>query len=222
MTSELRSGGRGGGAGSNGLWFGLLIVLVCGWAVALLFVTIGGWPDVRGLIVADAQTVKRDRVGQSGADDADAGEALAVQLSNSVAQQADAWEMRACLPQIARISDFLTAGQTYTALSQRIRKDAGEGSFSATIAARDQAGLDTISTLVSVPAGDQTCPSSYQTVAAFDERCDGVQVTHFSTFTEELAFGDRIQARHNGQGSYAYFLPFGRSGCVIVKTQMLD
>ena len=207
--------------GLRKVWLGLLIVLVCGWAAALLFVTVGGWPSVRSLIVADAQTVKQDRMRQP-AGGSDPRQTATVQLSNSVAQQADAWDMKTCLPQITRISDFLTAGQSYTALSQRIRKDEGEGSFSATIAARDQAGLDTISTLVSVPAGNQTCPSSYQTVAAFEEGCDGVQITHFSTFTEDLAFGDRIQARHNGRGGYAYFLPLPNDGCVIVKTQMLE
>ena len=143
-------------------------------------------------------------------------------IANSVVRQADAWNVRTCLPQVTRISDFLTSGHSYTALSQRILRDAGEGAFSATIAARDRSGLDSISTLVSVPVGGEDCHSAYQTVAAFPDQCDRVQSKYFSTFAERLAFGDRVQARHNGQGSYVYFLPLANAGCIIVKTQMFD
>ena len=143
-------------------------------------------------------------------------------IANSVVRQADAWNVRTCLPQVTRISDFLTSGHSYTALSQRILRDAGEGAFSATIAARDRSGLDSISTLVSVPVGGEDCHSAYQTVAAFPDQCDHVQSKYFSTFAERLAFGDRVQARHNGQGSYVYFLPLANAGCIIVKTQMFD
>ena len=221
--SDLPSGRRKPPRRSGGLRLGLLAVLAGGCAAVLTFFFFAGdWPDVRAFIAADAQSVRQDRGDLPTPPDGDAGQAVAMRALNSVAQQADAWGMKTCLPQIVRISDFLTAGQSYTALSQHIDRDVGEGSFSSTIIARDQTGFDTISTLVSVPVGDEACPSSYQTVAAFDGRCGSVRVTHFATFTEELAFGDRVQARHDGQGSYAYFLPFGSSGCVVVKTQMLN
>ena len=228
MKIASPSGGTKAPGCSRGVWLGLLVVLACGGAAALmLFFIAGDWPDARGPIVAGAQSIKQDRVvppveGDAGLQDAGLEEAPAVPASNSVARQADAWDMRACMPQIARISDFLTQGQSYTALSQRVRPQAQEGSFSATIAARDRTGLDTISTLVSVPVGDRACRSAYQTVAAFGERCGAVQATYFATFAENVAFGDRVQAWHNGQGSYVYFLPFSGDGCVVVKTQMFD
>ena len=207
------------------VWLAVLIVLVCVCAAGLLFVAVRGWPDIPSLTAADAQSIRDDPTGTESGSAPEVGVDKAVpvpDLINSVARQAAAWDIRTCLPQIARISDFLTTGQSYTALSQRGRRETDDASFSATIAARDQSGQDSISTFMSVPMAGRACQSAYQTVAAFDEPCEDVQSVRFSSFTEGIAFGDRVAARHNGQGSHVYFLPLGKAGCVIVKTQVLN
>ena len=223
MENSLRFGKTGKTRRLRAVGLVAIVALTCAGAGGFLFVAISGWPDVPGLAAADAQPVERERTNASpvrtGSTDAAASTPNPV---NSIARQADAWNVKTCLPQIKRISDFLTSGHSYTALSQRIQRSAGEGAFAATIAARDQSGLDSISTLVSVPVNGDACHSAYQTVAAFPEGCERVQSAHFSTFAERLAFGDHVQAWHNGQGSYVYFLPLADAGCIIVKTQMFD
>lgn len=234
MRNSPGSEVRGGARRLRLIRLAAIVAVMSVGAGGLLFFAVSGWPDVPGQAIADAESVKQERSTEQDRAREDQGSASsmpaagadttepALSFANSVVKQADAWNIRTCLSQVTRISDFLTSGHSYTALSQRILRDAGEGAFSATIVARDRSGLDSISTLVSVPVGGEDCHAAYQTVAAFPEQCEQVQSKYFSAFAERLAFGDRVQASHNGQGSYVYFLPFANTGCIIVKTQMFD
>jgi hypothetical protein len=168
-------------------------------------------PALRGDRLAADQSV-----GGTGAQ-----EAAASKLKNSVSKQAAAWGARTCLGQIGKVSEFLTAGQTYSALSRKEPSGAKDGTFSATIVGTDRTGLANISNFVSVPAADGKCNSAYETVAAFPDACEKVHQATFASFGTRLEMGKAASSWTNGKGAYLYLLPLGGQGCVIVKTEML-
>ena len=162
MRNSPGSEVRGGARRLRLIRLAAIVAVMSVGAGGLLFFAVSGWPDVPGQAIADAESVKQERSTEQDRAREDQGSASsmpaagadttepALSFANSVVKQADAWNIRTCLSQVTRISDFLTSGHSYTALSQRILRDAGEGAFSATIVARDRSGLDSISTLVSV------------------------------------------------------------------------
>lgn len=208
------------------LWLTGLMALAGVAGTGFILAGLTGWPDLPGVTAADAQNGSNsegktsDRVAQAHASD-DAGTEEHPELRNNISRQAREWGVKTCLGQVSTLSDFLTANQTYSALSRRGGPEADASAFSATIAARDRSGLDSISTFVSAPVSPGECQSTYQTVAGFPASCDEVRRKQFQAFTEELEFGDRVEARHNGRGSYVYFLPVTEAACVIVKTQLV-
>jgi hypothetical protein len=140
---------------------------------------------------------------------------------NSISKQADDWGVRTCLDQIGQVSDFLTTGQAYTALSRRGPTSSDGNAFSATIAGTDADGLASISSFVSAPVATEKCNSLYQTVAAFPGNCEQVRAARFQSFTNRVDMGAASQAWSNGNGAYLHMLSQGDRGCVIVKTEMI-
>lgn len=205
------------------------LVLVLGMAV-FGWTQLAGWPDLSPVKFADAQTSEETET-QPETTVPDGRmprlerlmvtEGEEATYNNSISRQAAEWGLETCMDQVALVSDFLTTNQNYTALSQRGTREPEREIFSATIAARDGAGLDSISSFIAAPLEGGRCQSSYQTVAAFPSPCGEVASTQFASFSEQLAFGDHVEARHNGRGSYVYFLPLGDTACVIVKSQTI-
>lgn len=188
--------------------FGGLLVLVGAVTLGLGYhaLTSERLPPV---LAANAQT------GDSGAAGADGPE-----LRNSVSRQAADWGVQSCLPQIARISDFLTTGVRYAALSLRGRNDADSQIFSAAIAAGGRTIPVSISTLSATPTADG-CNSSYQTVASFALSCQETHAGYFANFSERMEFGDEVAVYRSNTNSFVYLLPVADVGCTAVKTEVL-
>lgn len=144
-----------------------------------------------------------------------------VTLSNKVARQAYDWGLRTCIGPVNRISDFLTKGKHYSALSLRGTRDPDKQMFSAAVAADDAAsksGSFSVMAVSPTPGGE--CDSIYQTVTYFEVSCESAKSAYFSDFSEPIAFGDKVKAfgTKNG-GAFAYFLSVPPSACVAVKMQ---
>lgn len=181
---------------------------------------------VAGATQAIAQTAKTgtrgDRLPAQDEVEASAWENAAQRAThNSVSKQAAEWGVRTCLGQIGQVSDFLTAGQSYSALSRKGPANAEESMFSATIAGSDKNGLASISSFVSGPVAGGKCNSAYQTVAAFPNSCEQVHKDRFESFGGKVEMGSTAESWTNGKGAYLHMLPLGDRGCVIVKTEMV-
>ncbi|CAM5318353.1 hypothetical protein ATER59S_00979 [Aquamicrobium terrae] len=140
---------------------------------------------------------------------------------NTISRQAAEWGAGTCLAQIGRVSDFLTTGQSYAALSRKGAASADESMFSATIAGADKNGLASISSFVSAPVAGDRCNSAYQTVVAFTNSCAEVREGRFHRFTTKVELGNAAESWTDGKGAYLHMLPVGDRGCVVVKTEMV-
>lgn len=143
--------------------------------------------------------------------------------SNKVSRQAYDWGIRTCIDPISRVSDFLTKGRDYAALSLRGNHDSDKQMFSAVVAAKDGASKsESLSTMTVAPVSDSGCNSVYQTVTYFDADCQSVQAKFFVDFSKSIPFSQRVKAFSTTDGgSLAYFLPVSPGSCIAVKMQAL-
>jgi hypothetical protein len=143
--------------------------------------------------------------------------------SNKVSRQAYDWGVRTCIDPISRVSDFLTNGRTYSAMSLRGNKSADAQLFSAVVAAPDQASKsESLSLLAVAPVSGGGCNSIYQTVTSFDVDCQTAHGSYFTGFSKAISFNGKIKAFSTDSGeSFAYFLPISSKACVVMKMQAL-
>lgn len=143
--------------------------------------------------------------------------------SNKVSRQAYDWGIRTCIDPISRVSDFLTKGRDYAALSLRGNQDSDKQMFSAVVAAKDGASKsESLSMMAVAPVSDSGCNSVYQTVTYFDADCQSVQSKFFVDFSKSIPFSQRVKAFSTKDGgSLAYFLPVSPGSCVAIKMQVL-
>lgn len=140
--------------------------------------------------------------------------------TNSVARQAAEWGVAGCMAEIATVSDFLTANQTYTAVSSAPRDKVGESMFAATIAAKDKNGLTSLSTLTAASAGGG-CNTSYQTFASFRTDCEAAHRAYFPGFSRQIAAGEMATTYAGDNSSLLFLMPTPGGGCAAVKTQVI-
>lgn len=172
------------------------------------------WP----FSVASAAETRVERVGTA---QAAAPGASSVELRNTVSQTASEWGVSVCLGKIAAISNFLTSGVQYSALSLRgPGGDADREMFAAAISGRDQVGLRTLSTMSAAPVVGG-CSGSYQTVAAFPLGCEEARSRYFSSFTEKLEFGEFVSVYRNAGDAFVYLIELEGRSCTAIKAEML-
>ncbi len=191
-------------------------------AVAFGYYALAVGEGVAGATQAIAQTpITGTRGERLAANDRGKAPAGKQELHNTVSSQAAEWGVGTCLGQIGQVSDFLTAGQSYSALSRKGPANADESMFSATIAAADKNGLASISGFVSAPVSGGKCNSAYQTVVAFPDSCADVRQARFRSFGSRIEMGKTADSWTDGKGAYLHMLPVGDRGCVVVKTEMV-
>jgi len=191
-------------------------------AVAFGYYVLAVGESVVGATEAVAQTPLADpRSERFAANDGAKAPAGKQELHNTISRQAAEWGAGTCLAQIGQVSDFLTTGQSYAALSRKGPASADESMFSATIAGADKNGLASVSSFVSAPVAGGKCNSTYQTVVAFPDSCAEVREARFQSFASKVELGKAAESWTDGKGAYLHMLTVGDRGCVVVKTEMV-
>jgi hypothetical protein len=145
-----------------------------------------------------------------------------VPADNPIGLQAQRWGVAACLPEIARLSDFLAANTEASWRLVRGTTDPDKEMFAGTIVARDKTtGLRGVSTLFATPATSGRCNSGYDLTIFFPESCEQARIRRQPGFDTRANLGPvaEVFLNESGRGSVAY-MPAGPDGCILVRTEV--
>ncbi len=125
---------------------------------------------------------------------------------------------KTCLPEIRRVSNFLTESNDHSVLVTSSKEAPDSGILMAKIV-RNFSDGDIVSVLNTAPSSQGKCTSSYTVITPFDKSCTVVRETIVKELTFKETLGNLPRLINKDGTTDTLLLPVSSNACVAIRTQ---